>query len=73
VVCPASVVDPWVEAFNTWAPYWRAVAWRGPKREELAGTADVYVTSYDTARIDARPPRWARPAPLMQLGAGAAW
>jgi SNF2 family DNA or RNA helicase len=53
VVCPASVVDPWVEAFNTWAPYWTAVAWRGPKRKELAGTADVYVTSYDTARQDA--------------------
>ncbi len=53
VICPASVVDPWVEAFNAWAPYWTAVAWRGPKRDALAGTADVYVTSYDTARIDA--------------------
>jgi SNF2 family DNA or RNA helicase len=53
VVCPASVVDPWVEEFTRWAPYWRTVAWRGPKRTELAGTADVYVTSYDTARADA--------------------
>lgn len=53
VVCPASVVDPWVEAFNAWAPYWRAVAWRGSKRKVLAHTADVYVTSYETARIDA--------------------
>jgi SNF2 family DNA or RNA helicase len=53
VICPASVVDPWVEAFGNWAPYWRAVAWRGPKRKALAGTADVYVTSYDTARQDA--------------------
>ena len=52
VVCPASVVDPWVEAFNTWAPCWHAVAWRGPKRRQLAGEADVYVTSYDTARVD---------------------
>lgn len=66
VVCPASVVDPWVEAFNTWAPYWNAVAWRGPKRQELAGTADVYVTSYDTARMDAAE---MGKAPLMKLGA----
>jgi SNF2 family DNA or RNA helicase len=56
VVCPASVVDPWVEAFRNWAPYWTTVAWRGaPKRRHaLAGTADVYITSYDTARADAK-------------------
>jgi len=53
VVCPASVVDPWVEAWQTWAPHVAAVAWRGPKRKSLAGGADVYVTSYDTARADA--------------------
>jgi len=53
VVCPASVVDPWVEAWQTWAPHARAVAWRGPKRKALLGTADVYVTSYETARVDA--------------------
>jgi hypothetical protein len=62
VVCPASVVDPWVEAVETWAPHVRAVAWRGTpaKRHALAGTADVYVTSYETMRMDAgtstRPP-----------------
>lgn len=55
VVCPASVVDPWVEAWQTWAPHLRAVAWRGPKRKSLAGTADVYVTSYETARMDSGP------------------
>jgi SNF2 family DNA or RNA helicase len=57
VVCPASVVDPWVEAWSAWAPHWRAVAWRGApaQRRALAGTADVYVTSYDTARMDAQP------------------
>lgn len=56
VVCPASVVDPWVDAFRNWAPYWTTVAWRGsPKRRaSLIGAADVYVTSYDTARMDAR-------------------
>lgn len=55
VIAPASVVDPWVEALRTWAPYWTTVAWRGaPKRRlGLIGTADVYVTSYDTARMDA--------------------
>jgi len=56
VVCPASVVDPWVEHFQAWAPQWAAVTWRGgpAKRRELAGTAQVYVTSFDTARRDAK-------------------
>lgn len=54
VVCPASVVDPWVEAWQAWAPHVSVVAWRGPdRREKLLGTADVYVCSYDVARIDA--------------------
>jgi SNF2 family DNA or RNA helicase len=57
VVCvvPASTVDPWIEAWRTWAPHVRVTAWRGApaKRLALAGTADVYVTSYDTARVDA--------------------
>lgn len=65
VVCPASVVDPWVEEFTRWAPYWKTVAWRGSNREALAGTADVYVTSYDTARMDANEMR----TPLIKLGA----
>lgn len=55
VICPASVVDPWVEAWENWAPHCRTVAWRGPKRKSLLGTADVYVTSWDTARVDAPP------------------
>jgi SNF2 family DNA or RNA helicase len=53
VVCPASVVDPWVEHWNTWAPHLKAVAWRGPKRKDLIGTADVYVMSYEIATRDA--------------------
>lgn len=54
VICPASVVDPWVEAWHNWTDV-RAVAWRGApaKRKALPGTADVYVTSYETARMDA--------------------
>lgn len=66
VVCPASVVDPWVEEFTKWAPWWTTVAWRGSKRRELLGTADVYVTSYDTARIDASEVN-PRKSPLLEL------
>lgn len=55
VVAPTSVVDSWVREWGVWAPQWRAVAWRGTpvKRRSLAGTADVYVVGYDTARNDA--------------------
>lgn len=55
VVSPTSVVDPWVEAFETWAPRLRTVAWRGSpkKRHALAGMADVYVVGYETMRVDA--------------------
>lgn len=68
VVAPNSVVDPWLDEFRAGAPRWRAVAWRGSpaKRKRLAGTADVYVTSYGTARRDAGE----RGAPLLTLGAG---
>jgi hypothetical protein len=71
VIAPASVVDPWVEAVQTWAPHWRVNAWRGSPqhRRRLAdrpsGTeAHVVVASYDTARMDA-----AKNAPLARLGA----
>lgn len=57
VVCPASVVDAWVDAWRLWAPHYCTVAWRGSpsQRAALPGTADVYVTSYDTARSDMAP------------------
>jgi SNF2 family DNA or RNA helicase len=76
VVCPNSVVDPWVQAWRDWAPHIRVVAWRGSpaKRIGLHGIADVYVTSYETARQDAPPASGAhgkRLAPLVELGAGA--
>jgi len=69
VVCPASVVDPWVDAWQAWAPHVRTTAWRGSpkKRHALAGTADVYVVSYDLARADV--PVLAKPSPLRQFGA----
>lgn len=55
IVAPNSVVDPWLDEFRAWAPSWRVRAWRGSpaKRRTLAGTADVYITSYGTARRDA--------------------
>lgn len=68
VIAPASVVDPWVEAWRTWAPHVRAIAYRGSpdRRRKLIGAADVYVTSYDTARSDA-----AKGRPLDRLAAKA--
>ena len=56
VVCPAAVIDSWVEHVATWAPRWRATAWRGSpqQRRRKIGTADVYVASYDTVRRDAK-------------------
>lgn len=69
VICPASVIDPWVEAWQAWAPHLPAVAWReSPKaRRELLGTADVYVTSYETARQDAAAAGTKASRPLVQL------
>lgn len=69
VVTPASVVDPWVDAVATWAPHLRAVAWRGTpkKRLALAGTADIYIAGYETARVDL--PAGAKPggSPLLRV------
>lgn len=72
VVCPNSVVDPWVRAVAQWTPWLKAVAWRGQAaaRRELAGTADIYVTSYGTARMDAKDTTKSR-SPLVALGAKA--
>jgi SNF2 family DNA or RNA helicase len=53
IVCPASVVDSWVEAIRVWTPHWSVTPYRGPKRQNKLGMFDVYVTSYDVARIDA--------------------
>lgn len=73
VVCPASVVTAWVREFQKWAPHWRTVAWRGGNqtiRHELIGHYDVYVTSYATARRDARHNRPAlRDSPLAKIKA----
>lgn len=71
VVCvvPGSVVDSWCREWRTWAPQWRVVAWRGApaNRRSMAGRWDVYVTSYDTARMDADN----MDGPLVKLNPGA--
>lgn len=54
VVSPSSVVHSWVETVSWLAPHLRVVDWRGPKRYQHLGQADVYVTSYDTARQDVK-------------------
>jgi len=73
VICPASVIDPWLEALRAWAPRWSSIAWRGTpsQRRALAGTADVYVASYDTARHDAHSttPKAGHSRILIELGA----
>ena len=73
VVCPASVIDSWVQAWRDWAPGYKAIAWRGTptKRRALAGTADVYVCSYETARMDAPAGGTKAMKPLLNLEAAA--
>lgn len=68
IICPASVVDPWVDRLREWVPAWRTVAWRGSKRTRLLGQADVYVTSYDLTWRDATDTK-PRNSPLIALGA----
>lgn len=53
IVCPASVVDPWVEAVRRWTPHWSVTPYRGPNRTNKLGSFDVYVTSYGILRQDA--------------------
>jgi len=67
VICPASVMDPWVRAWQAWAPHLRTVAWRGTpdRRRQLSGAADVYVVSYDTATRDIG--TVAKPGPLLKM------
>jgi SNF2 family DNA or RNA helicase len=59
-VFPAVIVVPswgvgraWQREIAKWMPHWKAVLWTGAKRQELAGTADVYIVTYATARRDA--------------------
>jgi SNF2 family DNA or RNA helicase len=53
VVCPASVMDAWIDAVRLWTPHWSVTRYHGPKRQNKLGSFDVYVTSYDIVRQDA--------------------
>lgn len=69
VVCPAGVVDPFVELFRLLTPYWKTVRYRGtPKRRAklIEEGGDVFVTSYDTAVRDAPDTKKAH-SPLLRL------
>jgi SNF2 family DNA or RNA helicase len=52
VICPASVVDPWLEELAAAFPDWPATAYRGPKRKNLSSRYKVYVMSWDAFRTD---------------------
>lgn len=58
VVSPASLIYNWLEEFKKFAPNIHAVVVDGPKenRRELiqAQDADVFITSYNSARLDIR-------------------
>lgn len=73
VVCPGTVVDSWVRAFQAWTTL-TAVAWRGTpdQRRRKKGVADVYVVGYATARNDAVSPRKATPTHAKRA-AGPLW
>jgi SNF2 family DNA or RNA helicase len=55
IITPAwAVCDVWAREIARWLPGWKApVMYGGPGRPDLLGTADVYLTTYSTARIDA--------------------
>ncbi len=52
VVCPASVVDPWLEELEKRFPDWPVTAYRGTKRKHLSTRYKIYVMSWDTFRAD---------------------
>lgn len=62
IVCPASLVYNWTAELARFAPGLTVEPVAGPKRDRMASRArssvDVFVTSYDLARIDAA--EWSR-------------
>jgi SNF2 family DNA or RNA helicase len=57
VVCPASVVDPWLEELQECFPDWQATAYQGPKRKLLSARYKIYVMSWDVFRLDMQQPK----------------
>jgi SNF2 family DNA or RNA helicase len=73
VVCPASVIDPWIDAARRWTPL-RVAAWRGApatRRRLLDARNDLLVVSYGTLVKDADPDEPERLAPLRRLAPAA--
>lgn len=52
VVCPASVVDPWLEELEKAFPDWPATEYRGTKRKRLSTRFKIYVMSWNTFTRD---------------------
>jgi SNF2 family DNA or RNA helicase len=70
IVCPASVIDTWLEEIAQCYPQWAAVAYRGPNRSKwLKSDAKILVMSYETMRNDVGDTK--TPGPLLRKKFGA--
>lgn len=53
VVCPATVIDPWLEEIEAVYPHWKAMPYRGINRKRLLKSdAQLLIMSYETMRND---------------------
>lgn len=53
VVCPAAVIDPWMEEMEQVYPQWKSMPYRGLNRKRLLKSdAQILVMSYETMRND---------------------
>lgn len=55
IVCPAAVIDPWMEEIEEWGFDFKAVVYQGTKRRQLSTRYDIYVMSWDVFRRDMFP------------------
>ena len=65
VVCPASVIDTWLEELAQCYPQWKAVAYRGTNRGKwLKSDAQILIMSYEAMRNDVGDVK--NPGPLLR-------
>lgn len=57
IVCPAAVIDPWMEEIQAWGFNFNATVYGGPKRKNLSARYDMYVMSWDVFRLDMQKPK----------------
>jgi SNF2 family DNA or RNA helicase len=57
VVCPAAVIDPWMEEIQDWGFDFNATVYGGPRRKNLSARYDIYIMSWDVFRIDMQKPK----------------